>query len=372
MAREYKEQKNAETTVKILELETILPDFCHGYIVSISGYNKPLTQLAYLQRIQFFLQWLLEYNSFFCKHYTKINEFNVSDLELLKKADFEEFLAHISKFGAVSKEEIKSSIETGKYITESKPATRNNYLSALRSLFTYFLENDMIDTAPVLKIRQATVNKTIPVALNDNQIDRISDTIMNGSEFISAKQEESRLITSARDLAIYTLALHTGIRISELVSLDVKDINWNDRSFKVIRKRGNEDIVYFDNTTERVLLDWLDERTNLKETLGITDDNEPALFISTKGRNRGTRLSVRSVERMVKKYAEIAVPEVKGMHVHSLRSTCATNVYEKSHDLVYTKSLLGHSSVNTTMRYVKDDEQKKKDNRTLLDREKDG
>ena len=163
MAREYKEQKNAETTVKILELETILPDFCHGYIVSISGYNKPLTQLAYLQRIQFFLQWLLEYNSFFCKHYTKINEFNVSDLELLKKADFEEFLAHISKFGAVSKEEIKSSIETGKYITESKPATRNNYLSALRSLFTYFLENDMIDTAPVLKIRQATVNKTIPI-----------------------------------------------------------------------------------------------------------------------------------------------------------------------------------------------------------------
>ena len=107
MAREYKEQKNAETTVKILELETILPDFCHGYIVSISGYNKPLTQLAYLQRIQFFLQWLLEYNSFFCKHYTKINEFKVSDLELLKKADFEEFLAHISKFGAVSKEEIK-------------------------------------------------------------------------------------------------------------------------------------------------------------------------------------------------------------------------------------------------------------------------
>ena len=97
MAREYKEQKNAETTVKILELEAILPDFCHGYIVSISGYNKPLTQLAYLQRIQFFLQWLLEYNSFFCKHYTKINEFKVSDLELLKKADFEEFLAHISK-----------------------------------------------------------------------------------------------------------------------------------------------------------------------------------------------------------------------------------------------------------------------------------
>ena len=71
----------------------------------------------------------------FCKHYTKINEFKVSDLELLKKADFEEFLAHISKFGAVSKEEIKSSIETGKYITESKPATEVTIHLSLMFLF---------------------------------------------------------------------------------------------------------------------------------------------------------------------------------------------------------------------------------------------
>lgn len=366
MAREYKDQKNAETEAKIYNLKLMLPDFCAGYIRSIAGYTKPLTQLAYLQRIQFFLTWLLDYNVYFNKKYDSIEQFTIQDLDKLKKADFEEFLNHIQKYGAVLKEELDARMQTGKYIVPSKSSTRNNYLSALRSLYNYFLENDIVDKAPVLKIRQKKVDKTIPIALTDRQAESIYDTILGGSEQISARQEASRVITSARDLAIYTLALHTGIRVSELVSLDVHDINTDEHCFKIIRKRGNEDIVYFDNTTENVLLDWLDVRKNMKETLGIADD-EDALFVSTKGVKKGTRLSVRSVEIMVKKYAKIAAPEVTNFHAHSLRSSCATKVYDKSLDLVYTQSVLGHANISTTMRYVKNDEKKKKENRTLLD-----
>lgn len=369
MAREYKERKNAETEAKIFILQKTLPKFCSGYIRSIAGYTKPLTQLAYLQRIQFFLMWLLDYNVYFNKKYASISQFATQDLNKLKKTDFEEFLNHIQKYGAILKEELDARMQTGKYVVPSKSSTRNNYLSALRSLYNYFLENDIVDTAPVLKIRQMKIDKTIPIALTDKQAESISDTILIGSEHITGKQEASRIITSARDLAIYTLALHTGIRVSELVSLDVRDINFDEHCFKVIRKRGNEDIVYFDNTTERVLLDWLDERRDMKETLGIADD-EDALFVSTKGVKRGTRLSVRSVEIMVKKYAQIAVPEVTNFHAHSLRSSCATNIYDKSLDLVYTQSVLGHANISTTMKYVKDDEKKKKENRTLLDKDK--
>lgn len=369
MAREYKDQKNAETEAKIYNLKLMLPDFCAGYIRSIAGYTKPLTQLAYLQRIQFFLTWLLDYNVYFNKKYDSIEQFTIQDLDKLKKADFEEFLNHIQKYGAVLKEELDARMQTGKYIVPSKSSTRNNYLSALRSLYNYFLENDIVDKAPVLKIRQKKVDKTIPIALTDRQTESIYDTILGGSEQISARQEASRIITSARDLAIYTLALHTGIRVSELVSLDVHDINTDEHCFKIIRKRGNEDIVYFDNTTENVLLDWLDVRKSMKETLGIADD-EDALFVSTKGVKKGTRLSVRSVEIMVKKYAQIAVPEVTNFHAHSLRSSCATSIYDKSLDLVYTQSVLGHANISTTMRYVKNDEKKKKENRTLLDKDK--
>lgn len=369
MAREYKERKNAETEAKIFILQKTLPKFCEEYIRTIAGYTKPLTQLAYLQRIQFFLSWLLDYNVYFNKKYDSIVQFTVQDLSQLKKADFEEFLNHIKKYGAISKEELENKMQNGKCVPSSKASTRNNYLSALRSLYSHFLENDMIDTAPVLKIRQMKIDKTIPIALTDRQADSIYDTILVGSENITGKREASRIITSARDLAIYTLALHTGIRVSELVSLDVRDINFDEHCFKIIRKRGNEDIVYFDDTTERVLLDWLDERRDMKETLGIADD-EDALFVSTKGIKRGTRLSVRSVEIMVKKYAQIAVPEVTNFHAHSLRSSCATKVYDKSLDLVYTQSVLGHANISTTMRYVKDDEKKKKENRTLLDKDK--
>ena len=92
MAREYKDQKNAETEAKIFILQKTLPDFCAGYIRSIAGYTKPLTQLAYLQRIQFFLMWLLDYNVYFNKKYDSIEQFTVQDLDKLKKADFEEFL----------------------------------------------------------------------------------------------------------------------------------------------------------------------------------------------------------------------------------------------------------------------------------------
>ena len=189
MAREYKDQKNAETEAKIYNLKLMLPDFCAGYIRSIAGYTKPLTQLAYLQRIQFFLMWLLDYNVYFNKKYDSIEQFTVQDLDRLKKADFEEFLNHIQKYGAVLKEELDARMQTGKYIVPSKSSTRNNYLSALRSLYNYFLENDIVDKAPVLKIRQKKVDKTIPIALTDRQAESIYDTILGGSEQISARQE---------------------------------------------------------------------------------------------------------------------------------------------------------------------------------------
>lgn len=113
MAREYKDQKNAETEAKIYNLKLMLPDFCAGYIRSIAGYTKPLTQLAYLQRIQFFLMWLLDYNVYFNKKYDSIEQFTVQDLDRLKKADFEEFLNHIQKYGAVLKEELDARMQTG-------------------------------------------------------------------------------------------------------------------------------------------------------------------------------------------------------------------------------------------------------------------
>ena len=89
MSYNYIDSKASQNELKIAELLTFLPKFCHDYIISISGFTKPLTQLAYLQRIQFFLYWLLDNNIYFSKKYAEIKDFTIDDLNQLKKIDFE-------------------------------------------------------------------------------------------------------------------------------------------------------------------------------------------------------------------------------------------------------------------------------------------
>ena len=229
---------------------TFLPKFCHDYIISISGFTKPLTQLAYLQRIQFFLYWLLDNNIYFSKKYAEIKDFTIDDLNQLKKIDFEEFFYHISIYGAMRKEKILEANHTSQNIIPTKTATRNNYLSALKSLYTYFLDNEYISNAPVLRIRQRTLDKHQVIALDNYQINQIMDVIDHGSSQMSDRQENNRGKTYIRDKAIYTLALNTGIRVSELVSLDIGDIDFRRHCFNIIRKRGKEDTVYFSDSVE--------------------------------------------------------------------------------------------------------------------------
>lgn len=364
MSYNYIDSKASQNELKIAELLTFLPKFCHDYIISISGFTKPLTQLAYLQRIQFFLYWLLDNNIYFSKKYAEIKDFTIDDINQLKKIDFEEFFYHISIYGAMRKEKILEANHTSQNIIPTKTATRNNYLSALKSLYTYFLDNEYISNAPVLRIRQRTLDKHQVIALDNYQINQIMDVINHGSSQMSDRQEYNRGKTYIRDKAIYTLALNTGIRVSELVSLDIGDIDFRRHCFNIIRKRGKEDTVYFSDSVEAALLDWLEIRPQF-----LSDQNEQALFLSTQGSKKGLRLSVRSVEILVKKYAKIGAPEIGSkITPHKLRSSYATKIIEKTGgDINYAKNVLGHENITTTTHYIKDNEKQKELNRNLLD-----
>lgn len=360
MAREYKDLNNAKCEKKISEMLRTMPRFCRGYIISISGYNKPLTQLAYLQRLEFFFYWLHDNNSYFSK--SEISDYTVDSLAMLKKVDFEEFLHHIDVYGAIRNDEIDKMEALGKVIMPAKASTRNNYLSALNSLYNYFLDNEYIDSSPVSRIKHKKEDKKIVIALDEEQKNNILDTIECGSAQLSNRQELFREKTYVRDKAIYILAMHTGIRVSELVSLDVDDLDFRKHCFVVIRKRGKEDVVYMDDTSEQAILDWLE----IRRTMNVPDD-EDALFLSMQGKKIATRLSVRSVERMVKKYAQIGAPEL-GTKVtpHKLRSTCVTDIINKTGDIYYAKTVAGHENIATTTLYTKEDEKKKEQNRNLL------
>ena len=141
---------------------------------------------------------------------------------------------------------------------------------------------------------------------------------------------------------ILTLFLGTGIRISELVGLDITDIDFKQKGFTITRKGGNRVILYFGDEVDKALQDYLKERLSKKNV----PKEEKALFLSLQNK----RMSVRAVELLVKKYSKL-VTSLKRITPHKLRSTYGTNLYKETGDIYVVADVLGHKDVNTTKKY---------------------
>ena len=149
--------------------------------------------------------------------------------------------------------------------------------------------------------------------------------------------------TKNRDLAILTLLLGTGIRVSECVGLDLQDVDFKNNGIKVTRKGGNEMVVYFGDEVAEALKTYM--YTTRKATLPLPG-HENALFLSTQRK----RMGVQAVENMVKKYAREVTPNKK-ITPHKLRSTYGTALYRETGDIYLVADVLGHKDVNTTKKH---------------------
>ena len=158
-------------------------------------------------------------------------------------------------------------------------------------------------------------------------------------------------------VALVYLMLSTGIRISECVGIDIDDIDWEENSVYLERKGRKFQNVYFDKKCAELLSAYMDEREDMD-----LDEPTTALFIS----RNGTRITPRSVQRMVKKYASVAV---KNKHItpHKLRSTYATGIYNSTGDIYLAQNALGHKSVNTTARYANVSDEKRREASTAAE-----
>ena len=149
------------------------------------------------------------------------------------------------------------------------------------------------------------------------------------------------------------LLLGTGIRVSECVGLDMDDVDFKNNGIKIHRKGGAEVVVYFSDEVRKVLLDYMVER----EKLTAADGSINALFLSMQNK----RMSVRSVENMVKKYSQL-VTTLKNITPHKLRSTYGTSLYRETGDIYLVADVLGHKDVNTTRKHYAEieDERRRK------------
>ncbi len=245
-------------------------------------------------------------------------------------------------------------------IRENTAPSKRRKLSSLRMLYKYLLKKRKVSVDPTELVEMPKLRKDKAVKhLSGDQGRAMMSAAINGKTTFKSgqtergkeRQQTMRQKTRHRDLAILAVCLGTGVRISELVNMDLYDVDIDEGSIMVIRKGGSKDMVYFNDEVKDALLEYmLTERNELlhipEETADLIPENGP-LFIARGGR----RISVRRVQQIVDEYAEYALPAGTKISPHVLRKTFGTKVYRDFHDLSLAQAALGHQSVSTTEKY---------------------
>ncbi|MDD6058400.1 MAG: tyrosine-type recombinase/integrase, partial [Clostridiales bacterium] len=259
----------------------------------------------------------------------EIRDFPLSLLDALTPMDIEEYLSYLKYY-------VKDGVE---HTNDERGIKRK--LASLRTLYRYFYKNELIETNPALKVEMPKIHEKNIIRLDVDEVARLLDEVESG-ESLTSQQQKFHAKTKTRDLAILTLLLGTGIRVSECVGLDLEDVDIRNNGIKIHRKGGAEVIVYFGEEVRRALMDYMEER----QRMSAQDGSTHALFLSLQNK----RISVRSVENLVKKYSSL-ITGLKNITPHKLRSTYGTTLYRETGDIYLVADVLGHKDVNTTRKH---------------------
>ena len=325
--KDYHKELNIKKTLELREISRELPSFVNSFFISLENYTSILTRLGYANDLKIFFKFLVSEIPYFIGR--DIRDIKKNELEKITIDDLYLFMDYLS-FYSNEDDKFKENHERGKA----------RKVSALRALFKYLFKGGVLEKNVCELLETPKIHEKPIIRLDRDEVITLLDIVEKG-EGLSEKQLQYHKRTVTRDLAIMVLFLTTGIRVSELVSLNIKDIDFKNRSFVVTRKGGNRVILYFDEEVEVALKNYIQERKN-KVTYSI----ESPLFLSMQNK----RITVRAVEKMVKKYASIAAP-LKKISPHKLRSTFGTMLYGETGDIYLVADVLGHKDVNTTRKH---------------------
>lgn len=329
---EYHEEQRRKNIVKLRELILELPEFCVDYFRGIEPTTAERTRLGYAHDLRIFFQFLLEYEPDLSGK--TLHEITLEDLDKVSSQQIEMFLDYLSYYfkpGEHGEEEEFQNGERGKA----------RKISAVRSLYKYYYKKEKIKNNPAMLVSTPKIHTKNIIRLDVDEIARLIDEVDSG-EKLTARQQAYHQHTRTRDLALVTLLLGTGMRVSECVGLDITDIDFANNGIRIVRKGGNETLLYFGDEVEEVLLDYMAERKKQSPLPG----HENALFLSMQKK----RLTVRAIENLVKKYAQ-TVTHLKNISPHKLRSSYGTALYNETGDIYLVADVLGHKDVNTTRKH---------------------
>lgn len=323
----YHDAQNKQNILKLRAVLDTLPPFCQEFFRGIADTTSTRTRLAYAYDVRVFFEFLHETNSVCAK--MDIRDFPITLLNQVTRQDIEEYLSYVSYYE-----------KEGKEITNTERGKARK-LSSLRSFYNYYFQNERIEKntaelVPVPKLHEKTI-----IRLEPNEVATLLDQVENGTK-LTKKEMAYHEKTKVRDVALLTLLLGTGIRVSECVGLDLNDVDFENNGIKIRRKGGYEAVVYFGEEVEQALREYIEQRKHIIPESG----HENALFLSMQNR----RMAVRSIENLVKKYAS-RVTTLKKITPHKLRSTYGTSLYRETGDIYLVADVLGHKDVNTTRKH---------------------
>ena len=247
----------------------------------------------------------------------RINDLTINTIKKIKLDDIHAFLSYLTN------------------THRSKAATRARKASTIRIFFNYLTaKKNLLDVNPAQNLETPKLDKRIPKYLTLDDSRKLLNVASN---------EENR--NKERDFAIITLFLNCGMRLSELVTINIKDISFTDNKLNVIGKGNKERTIYLNKACINAVNDYL----KVRPREGVKFDSKDALFLS----ERRERISNRTVQYIVEKELKAAGLDTTKYSVHKLRHTAATLMYQYGNvDIRALQELLGHESISTTEIYT--------------------
>lgn len=326
-----------------MECESIqkeLPSFMRSYFAYLKGNVLPMTRLAYLHDIRFFMNYLI--NETDLTKAKKTRDITSEEMNGIVAADINLFIDYCRKY----------MIDDGSTVTvyENNNRSLARKKSSVSVMFKQLYRDGILDeniTDGFDPIRVSKPGEREIKALQDDEVMIMLDAVTTGNG-LTPHERTYWERTKLRDKAILVMFVTYGLRLSELRELNLSSFNFSRGEFKIYRKRGKESIMPLNRSVQMVLDDYIKEERNTV----TAEDNaaEDALFLSLQGR----RITERAIRDLVKKYTSIALNTSRkaGYSPHKLRATAATSLIGRGNSIYDVAALLDHEQVTTTQLYA--------------------
>ena len=312
-----------------------LPDFVFTYIEEYYTGESINTQLGYSIDVRIFLNYLRQYKF---RNIKKNEDFTTDDMEKVTPSDLIRFKAYLREY------EIEYMSPAGRPVKRTcrnSPYGINRKLSAVRGLFIYLYKTEQISQNVTDKVDFAKLHQKIKKPLTSLETMQLIDVIYNGERYFEGRTLTEYKNKKERDIAIFTTYLGTGIRVSELVNLQVTDVDFDTQSFIVTRKGGDQQEIFMPVQVSNAIYSYL-----FKDKENVRDSGP--LFLGRTGK----ALTTAAVEKMLKNYCRtVGITHPDKTRPHALRRTFACRLLEDGVDIKMVAELMGHKNIEVTHKY---------------------